>query len=508
MIIRLSYLISLGLFDIVKGFEFEWSYSTSLLKNDKLYVFDYNCDPFSKSIVTTYSLHDGSLEKITSNGTVFQVFQVPPIDPSYTPKFINAPNTDDLWMLGGKNYSQLTNIKFFKEQWTNTGLFEFPKFNNFPLNSYTSTIVNNTQLYIIGGFIYPEKFNQPVLSNQIFKYDLSRKKWDDLSYLTKGQLPPIAGHKAVMIDDRNLLIMGGLSPAFDDFEPSSNNTKLNSLEKIWQLDTSTLQFKPIHTKFTVNSRENIACERLGFSTNSKDKKVYIFGGIYYKDGEYKSEDQVGVLDYDTSTWDWKKFDNPSNIQFNHKIINHDSIIIGDQLLIIHGKSVDDKWGSLLNLNLKTMKLERELNYSGKLQTDKGFQLPTWALILIILIAVIIVLSIILFFVIRYRKKKSKKSQIICQQANLPSPQNTMLAIWSSPQELTSRTQITSNIFEFYDTRRTNLSNSSSIIAWDVIQQQTHIYVNSQKTHNSGDTGEDTLADTIQSYDGGKSVTYI
>jgi cytoskeletal protein RodZ len=154
-----------------------------------------------------------------------------------------------------------------------------------------------------------------------------------------------------------------------------------------------------------------------------------------------------------------------------------------------------------------MRLERELNYSGTLQTERGFQLPTWALILIIIIVVIIVLSIILFFVIRYRKKKSKKSQAACQKSNLPSRQNTMLAIWSSPQESASCTQITNNIFEFSNTRHTNIS-SSSIIAWDITQQQTHKYINSQRSHNSEDTSEETLAGTVQNYDGGKSVTYI
>jgi hypothetical protein len=351
MIIRLSCLITLGLFDIVRGFEFEfeWSYSTSILKNNTLHVFDYNSDPHDKSTMTAYSLHDGSLKNITSTGTVFQVF---PLEPSYTPKFINVPNTNDLWMLGGKNYTQITSEELLEEQWTTklivkenrldftTDLFEVPKF-IFPFNSYTSTLVNNTELYIIGGFIYSNDFKQRTLSNQIYKYDFNLKRWYSLTYIAKGKLPPIAGHKTVMIDSTKLLIMGGLSPASSDLyepvDPSSNKTKLNSLEIIWLLDTVSLELKPIHTKFTVNSKESISCERLGFSANSKDKKVYIFGGTYFKDGEYRSEDQVGILDYNTSTWDWKKFENPYNIEFNHKLVNHDSMIIGDQLLIIHGK---------------------------------------------------------------------------------------------------------------------------------------------------------------------------
>jgi hypothetical protein len=314
--------------------------------------FDYD---LQSSCITIYKLKDGPINDINST-----TIKLKNVDELYLPQFLQLPpdlpngKSEEIWLLGAIEEEQIKNNTISPREWTsqfvnnsklifNSDFIPIPSFQNFPKVGYTQTLVNinnNPSMLILGGVTYSSKFKDQAITNCLFKYDYVTNSWSDLSNYTKGKLPPLAGHKSVLINDDELMVLAGFTPLDDknytQIGPTDNITDYNYIADIFKLNLTSLEWQNVTTDLNLDEDTYGSGAFFGSSINYKDGKLYIYGDLY-NFNTAKFETTFGALDLNELEWKWIDLTNEVNIDYNLALNYHDSLIIGNQLMLIHGK---------------------------------------------------------------------------------------------------------------------------------------------------------------------------
>jgi hypothetical protein len=334
-------------------------YSSSIYKNGKLYVYEAEEASVMGSGLYIYNLKDGPISDIKPN-----VINMTNTDPSYTPMFLNLPPSlpkerlDQLWMLGALHDLVIDQGDLDEEHWTaqivndnelkfDGGLIPKPDYKNFPQSAFTATIANNTnsyELHIIGGLKYIKEKNNTIITNYHFRYEFNSGKWKDLSDKSRSKLPPVAYHKVVQADN-SLILLSGLSQNytkngnFTETVPLNNATFIR-ISDIYKFDLSTQEWNEVNAKLNLDAdiyERGLAVEP---SLDIYDGKLLSYMSLK----DFTISDYVpklATLDFRAKEWEWKwiELKNDGGTDNSLSLIEHQSLVINDQLILFHGKYI-------------------------------------------------------------------------------------------------------------------------------------------------------------------------
>jgi hypothetical protein len=357
------------LFNVILGIkEYNEGLATSIFKNNKLYVYEPYYKELGWSGLNIYNLVDGPISSIKP-----QLFNLTNVNPAYTPQFLQLPKTmpdnrsNRLYMIGGLAIGSLMDQDINKENMNgeiindseikfNNDFIPMPPFKSFPKGGFSQTIVNNNnvhELYIIGGLIYSKEMNTELITNYFFKYEFNTGKWSDLSDLTKSILQPRAYHKVINVDG-SLLLIGGiqnnktLTEKFEHTVPVKDEADISDISTIFKFDLANQKWTTVETKLNKDASTYRNGTSEGSSFDLYNGKIISYTTLV--NYEYKSSHpQIGVLDYKTWEWEWHNVKTEVGTDNNLILSFHQTIIINDQLILIHGKFLNIKFPTLTNL---------------------------------------------------------------------------------------------------------------------------------------------------------------
>jgi hypothetical protein len=340
--------------------EHEVTHGSAVLKSNKLYVYEPADYSINDSTVTVYDLKDGPISQITNS--TYKVTNVPN---SYMPKFLKFPQgfsndkSDQTWLIGGQSIYKKYDQSIYDNMWTgqfvnstnlnfDNSFIKKPDFDNFPIGGYSQDIVNinnNPVMYIIGGFFYSPDKETNIFTSSMFKYDFTSNSWSDLSESSNSILPPIADHQTVIVDNF-LLVTNGLSPnltttQYPQTAPyNSNAASLNYYDKAYKFDLLNQKWSLITIKTNLDEsiyrKGHVMSHMHGASLNVYKGSLYAYTLIYNLK-TFIHEPRLAVLDYNSWEWRWYSVDTDIGADYILQLAFHQSMIIKDQLLLIHGK---------------------------------------------------------------------------------------------------------------------------------------------------------------------------
>jgi hypothetical protein len=323
-------------------------HSSSIVRNNKLYIYEAISSTGNSSSITIYNLEDGPISEIKSKEVIFYP------GPKFTPQFLNMPNAtdDDLWLIEGQEERSINSNELNSDMFTsqfiddsqfkfNSNLIPLPKFSNFPKGGYSQVVVNENDaqvLYIIGGFIYDTDIKNQLLTNYFFKFDFKTNIWTDLSSLTKSILPPIANHQTIVVNNEYLLVANGISSK--DIELNSiatydENTINNFAEKLYKFDLEELKWSIVHTKTNLNKGDYEGGNVYGASLDYYNGKIVSYAALHNTKLNQK-EPRIALLDLKTWEWEWITVKLDVGIDNSLILFFHQTLMIKDQLVLIHG----------------------------------------------------------------------------------------------------------------------------------------------------------------------------
>ncbi|KXN66263.1 hypothetical protein CONCODRAFT_11931 [Conidiobolus coronatus NRRL 28638] len=413
----------------------EIAHGSSILKSNKLYVYesiDYNV---KESSVTIYDLKDGPISQIIN--TTYRIYNVPK---AYTPKLLNLPQglpderSDQIWLLGGQNINESYNQSIYNTMWAgqftessnikfDSNFIKKPNFDSFPIGGYSQDIVNINNkpvMYIIGGFISSPDKKTNILTSKVFKYEFNSNSWSDLSESSNSILPPISDHQTVVVDNF-LLVTNGLSPnittkKYPQTAPYNSSTSiLNYYNKAYKFDLLSESWSPVSIR--TNLDENLYSNG-HYMSHMHGASLKLYKGslvaytVLYNLKTNNHEPYLALLDYNNWEWHWTHVNTDTGIDNTLQLSFHQSIVINDQLLLIHGFSNQIAWKKIFVINIVQRKFSSLLNFSGS--SGAGTGLPIYLIATIVLAVIVVLLCIgIAYFQFVYKKRieerKNKKS---------------------------------------------------------------------------------------------------
>ncbi|KXN66264.1 hypothetical protein CONCODRAFT_11932 [Conidiobolus coronatus NRRL 28638] len=408
--------------------------SSSIVRNNKLYVYETRSSKGNDSSITIYNLEDGPILEIKHTEIVFNAGQ------SYTPQFIDLPSArdDDLWLIGGLEERSIDsnelNSDRFTSQFINDSQFKFnpsliplPKFSNFPKGGYSQVIVNENDfpvLYVIGGFIYDSDINNQMLTNYFFKFDFKAEVWTDLSSLTKSILPPIANHQTIVVNNEYLLVANGLSSKDEELSPialTNENTAHNFAEKLYKFDLTELKWSTVHTKQNLNEDDYEGGNIYGASLDYYNGKVISYAALHNAKLN-QNEPRIALLDLKTWEWEWITVNLDVGIDNSLVLMFHQTLLVSDQLVLIHGISNQKTDRRIFVIDLKDYKFKSTLNYSGNYGQPP--KMPTY---IIIIISVVCALAVVIIMIGVWLYLRNKNSVLSNNKSDIQ-----MQEVWSGP----------------------------------------------------------------------------
>ncbi|KXN65933.1 hypothetical protein CONCODRAFT_12357 [Conidiobolus coronatus NRRL 28638] len=266
-------------------------------------------------------------------------------------------------------------------------------------------------MYIIGGYAYSDQLNSTILTSCVFKYNFKSNIWSDLSESSKSTLPPIAIHRTVQVND-TLFILNGYSPDSTDTKyPQTYNSndpiKENTINKMYKFDLLTEKWSVVNLKTNLDSAKYGDGSMRGASYNYYNGNIISYGALKYLDSKSR-EPYFGTLDLVTMEWHQNQIDTDTGLSNTLRLSFHQTLIIGDQLILFQSYTNQKYAVGPFVINLKDFKFQSYLNYSGHINSSEGP--PVYTIIIIVLsslVGVVLLISFIIF-VIRYRKNKSKR----------------------------------------------------------------------------------------------------
>jgi hypothetical protein len=338
----------------------EVDYTTSIYKNNKLYVYEPDDIEIGWSGLSIYNLRSGPISDIQPQSVNFTNS-----NPIYTPQFLHLPQglpdgrSNEIWMIGGFAKDELKDINLTKENWSceildnnelkfHDDFIPMPLFENFPKSGFSQTIVNSDkgpELYIIGGLLYFEELNTSLITNYFFKYEFNTREWNDLSGTTKSILEPRAFHRVIEANS-SLLLFGGIRNNKSKYEnyknsvPIKNASDFDDFATVFKFDLKEQKWSTVNTKLNKDPNIYRNGATIGSSFNVYKERIISYSNLYNSEGKYY-EPQIGILDYNTWDWEWHDVKNESGIDNNLLLSYYQTLVINDQLILIHGKLVNN-----------------------------------------------------------------------------------------------------------------------------------------------------------------------
>ncbi|KXN67064.1 hypothetical protein CONCODRAFT_10958 [Conidiobolus coronatus NRRL 28638] len=416
-----------------------------------MYIYESADESVEGSALYVYNMKDGPISDIKPS-----IVNITNSGPEYTPLFLDLPQnlpkgkSGQLWMMGAVHELAMEEGLLDKEHWTgqivndnelrfDSSLIPMHNFRNFPQSAFTATTVNNNnnyELHIIGGLIHSIEKKEGIITNYHFRYDFNSGKWDNLSDKSKSKLQPVAYHRVVQADN-SLILLGGLSQNytkngnFTETVPSNNATYVR-ISDVYKFDLTSETWTLVNAKLNLDSELYERGLADGLSLNVYNGKLLSYMALKnYQTVDYSPK--LGALDFRAKDWEWTWIDvkNDGGTDNSLALVDHQSLVINDQLILFHGMTNQKAFNKVYNINLKTNKLQSFVDISGKYGQGTGSSLPTWAIILISVICVVVVILILvaLWFYFRYKKqvkpneKNGQKMQDIWAASDVEASRN-------------------------------------------------------------------------------------
>ncbi|KXN65322.1 hypothetical protein CONCODRAFT_13126 [Conidiobolus coronatus NRRL 28638] len=245
---------------------------------------------------------------------------------------------------------------------------KFPTHENFPVKGYTMNTITNefgSALYITGGKLYSKKdsdyldnnfvdsgLNSNKLrdlyryqdsyldSNSFYKYNFTSKEWIDMTYSANGKLKPISKHKSVVIDNRYLVILGGIRHII--YNSTSNHNyydqpgfEYNSLYNLTIFDTYSNSWENVNIQADIFDTHITTLEFDSFFPTVYKDKIIVLSGYAGENRSktYRYSGYLGILDLKTKNWIWTPLYNEDGSVIGPDGIYGEIIVFNNQLII-------------------------------------------------------------------------------------------------------------------------------------------------------------------------------
>ncbi|KAI9292930.1 hypothetical protein K502DRAFT_367157 [Neoconidiobolus thromboides FSU 785] len=219
------------------------------------------------------------------------------------------------------------------------------------------TIDEQQNIYIFGGFIVDPNSNSFLLTRQMYKFDIIKNQWLDLSIdaINKGILPS-AFHSATLIEGDKIVYLGGASMRITQ---DNDDVKEISLQSTLKKDLSLITIYDIKkNQWIIRNSTNFSIKpRIGHSATfiKEINSILIYGGTDQITGKGVIYDDIQLLNL--NTYQWKML---PTMFFNQTLFNigrawHSSLLIDNKLLYLYGdKSIQEDWTDIMILNIQNI----------------------------------------------------------------------------------------------------------------------------------------------------------
>jgi hypothetical protein len=332
--------------------------STKILEN-KLYAL-YKANEDKSVQLRVYELKEDLIANIFNNGKTFNLTD---IDNGFDLVFFDNLNelekdSNKLWVKSkqysyGHEYNQLDGnwIGYINlNDMTLTQdleILKFPRFDNFPAMGFAMSAITNqygTSLYVTGGELYSKREHTYLITDSFFKYNFTSKEWIDMKNIVKGKFNPLSNHKSFAIDNRYLIIVGGIIPrSLEELEDSGPNLKnlyeFNSVRDLQVFDTFTNKWENIKLNSTVADTSANKIEFHSYLAKVYKGQILALGGWKSEDGsDSKSiNNHVGILDVKSKSWTWTPIVGEDGFDSELQSVHKDFQIFNDQIIMFSGK---------------------------------------------------------------------------------------------------------------------------------------------------------------------------
>ncbi|KAJ3440025.1 hypothetical protein M0812_16071 [Anaeramoeba flamelloides] len=275
--------------------------SRSVTYNEKVYIFGGYHAPNYQSDLLEYDPLNGTCKEIQKKTNNSQW-------PAGRSGATLTIYKDKIYLLGG--YNSAGNIHHFfydfkKNEWEQLqGLDK--------IISFHSTVLVNDSFYIFGG---DYGINDEIIQNKLYVFALNNKqrekKYALIELNTKGDLPKRTSRHSSFYWNGHLYIFGGSNASSGE-----NNT-------LYRIDLKTLIWEQVNTK------GNKPSPRRSFVYELHGNRLYIFGGISQKEGNF---DDLYMLNL--SEFKWYLLENSGNVPCKRSVTT--SSVIRNRLYIAFG----------------------------------------------------------------------------------------------------------------------------------------------------------------------------
>lgn len=256
--------------------------------------------------------------------------------------------SDLLWVFGGYSslYGNLNDLFVYDTQvnlWIKVTLN--PKSEGPPpeRHFHCASIVNGN-IYVYGGIGKEE------VLGDFWKFSTLEKMWTQLS--VPNEIPALAGSTLTVVDDDNLILIGGFSPNYGFFEKV---IEYNTRRKKWKI---------------INSSGAVPVGVYGHSSvyHLQTKSIFVFGGVIYNVKGTTVSNDLYTLHYPTRRWSRLPPNPPDSKPLPRAL--HAAVLTDDYMLILGGRNekfelVDKTYVYIFKCNLWICLEKENVSVIGK-----------------------------------------------------------------------------------------------------------------------------------------------
>ncbi|KXN68638.1 hypothetical protein CONCODRAFT_9084 [Conidiobolus coronatus NRRL 28638] len=236
---------------------------------------------------------------------------------------------------------------------------------NFPQSGFSATVIpkrpkegRDSIVYIFGGFI--KSGAEFKLTNSLLSYNFNSGEWKDYSQSSElSNIPNLAYHTALSVDNRYLVILGGLN--------SKDNSTYQNLQKMLIFDTKEDKWLPLNVK------GNSQCSQkpiVGHTAVEYRGKVIVYGGIDSIDSASSAYSDFCILN--PIAWEWnddKLLDSAGN-KYSTGIAWHTSLITNNHMIVLYGSSQNPS-SPIMTIDLNTNQVTEAIIFKGSFNLNDG-----------------------------------------------------------------------------------------------------------------------------------------
>lgn len=361
----LDLVLWLNVVSYLVAFDPQSDFSSAVLRDNKLYVLSNKFFENGRPRLSVYNLNTTDVQAIISNSTELNLNSFPQ---DYLPEFIDIKdnNSNQFYFMGGQKYNSLKSSNIINDQllstydlstnfmtYRNQKVMKQPPFQKFPQYYYSSTPVQvpqkdgstHTVIYIFGGYIYSPQLKKPALTNLFYSYNINTQEWSDLNTsVNKYRIPPLGGHTAVLVEDRYIYMLGGLTWPKGSYSNQVANSvegpPVTTLSKVLYYDTYTEKWIRRHAR-ALDNNDLISKPLFGFTGNYHKGEIILFGGFLNNNSKPNEGAFFNTLyakyNVKTNKWNFTSIAKDSDKSIKYPLIGCGaSVIYNNHLILIDG----------------------------------------------------------------------------------------------------------------------------------------------------------------------------